>query len=115
MATPHLCRSNPEIFCDGSSYINTALDELPNEISNFLNIPDTLFNMQSGRPDKTKENQRSKCSGFRKCCMNVALSGKKELQPGKNTNCEAKVNFRLENPVAKNAEQRKDKKEYPSC
>ena len=71
------------------------------------------FNMQSGRPDKTKENQRSKCSGFRKCCMNVALSGKKELQPGKNTNCEAKVNFRLENPVAKNAEQRKEKEEFP--
>jgi hypothetical protein len=45
MATPHLCRSNPEIFCDGSSYINTALDELPNEISNFLNIPDTLVIM----------------------------------------------------------------------
>ena len=44
--------------------------------------------------------------------MNVALSGKKELQPGKNTNCEAKVNYRLENPVAKNAEQRKDKEEW---
>jgi hypothetical protein len=44
MATLHLCRSNPEIFCDGSSYINTALDELPIEISKFLNIPDTLIN-----------------------------------------------------------------------
>jgi hypothetical protein len=44
MATPHLCRSNPDFFWDGSSYKNTALDELPNEISNFLNIPDTLMN-----------------------------------------------------------------------
>ena len=71
------------------------------------------FNMQSGRPDNCKESHRSKCSGFRKCSMNVALSGKKELQPGKNTNCGAKVNFRLENPVAQFAEQRKDKEEFP--
>ena len=68
------------------------------------------FNIQSGRPDNNKESHRAKCSGFRKCCMKVASSGKKELQPGKNTNCEAKINFRLENPVAQYADQRKDKK-----
>ena len=45
--------------------------------------------------------------------MNVASSGKKELQPGKNTNCEAKLNFRLENPVAEKAEQRKDREQFP--
>ena len=45
--------------------------------------------------------------------MNVASSGKKELQPGKNTNCEAKLNFRLENPVAEKAEKKKDKEQFP--
>ena len=53
------------------------------------------FNIQTGRPDNNKEGTRAKCSGFRKCSMNVASSGKKELQPGKNTNCEAKLNFSL--------------------
>ena len=40
-------------------------------------------------------------------------SGNKELQPGKNTDCSAKINFRLENPVAKSAEQRLDKETFP--
>ena len=43
MATPHMCRSNPDFFFGGSSCIHTVLDELPNEISPFLNIPDTLL------------------------------------------------------------------------
>jgi hypothetical protein len=46
MATPHLCKSNLEIFCGGFSYIITALGELPKEISNLLNIPDTLVRIQ---------------------------------------------------------------------
>ena len=46
--------------------------------------------------------------------MNVACSAKrKELQPGKNTNCGARINFRLETPVAKNTEQRIDKENFP--
>jgi hypothetical protein len=45
--------------------------------------------------------------------MKVVCSGDKELQPGKNTNCGAKLNFRLENPVAKNAKQRQDKENFP--
>ena len=71
------------------------------------------FNIQTGRPDNNKEGTRAKCIGFRKCSMNVASSGKKELQPGKNTNCEAKLNFNSENPLAEKAEQRKDKEQFP--
>ena len=38
--------------------------------------------------------------GYRKCCLNVSHSeGKESRQPGKITDCQASINFRLENPV----------------
>ena len=66
------------------------------------------FNVQSGRPDRSSDSPSARrlMNGFRKCCMNVSSSEDKEnkqpLQPGKNTNCGAKLKFRLEKPVAKN-------------
>ena len=77
------------------------------------------FNVQSGRPDRSSDSPtaRSKYSGFRKCCMNVAGNAgsteKENRQPGKNTNCGAKINFRLDNPIAKFEDQRKDKENFP--
>ena len=71
------------------------------------------FNMQSGRPDRQCDSHRVKYSGYRKCCMKVIKSGDRELQSGRNTNCGAKINFRLENPVAQNAEQRQEKENFP--
>ena len=71
------------------------------------------FNMQSGRQDRQCDSHRAKYSGYRKCCMKVIKSGDREFQPGKNTNCGAKINFRLENPIAKDANQRKDKENFP--
>ena len=72
------------------------------------------FNLQSGRPDRVSDGHRARYSGHRKCCMKVmAGKGRKELQPGKNTNCAAKVGFRLENAVAKTAEQRIDRENFP--
>ena len=40
--------------------------------------------------------------------MKVVVNGKKELLPGKNTNCPAKLVFKLEN-----AQQRKIKEDFP--
>ena len=90
----------------------------PANVKQFLSLLNDstgcTFNVQTGRPDNNKESHRSKMSGYRKCSMNVACSAKrKELQPGKNTNCGARINFRLETPVAKNAEQRIDKENFP--
>ena len=46
--------------------------------------------------------------------MNIQDSANKEnLQPGKNTKCEAKLNFRLENPGSRCKNERKNKEEFP--
>ena len=45
--------------------------------------------------------------------MKVVCSGNKEIQPGKHTHRGVKINFRLENPVSKSAEQRMDKENFP--
>ena len=73
------------------------------------------FNLQSGKPDRVSEAEAQRCkySGYRKCCMKVVGSGKKELQPGKNTNCPAHLMFKLENAVASKAAQRKIKEDFP--
>jgi hypothetical protein len=77
------------------------------------------FNVQSGKPDRSSDSATARrvLTGFRKCCMNIAGSEDKEnkqpLQPGKNTNCGANLKFRLENAVAKNPKERKDKESFP--
>ena len=74
------------------------------------------FNTQSGRPDKRQDGDsaRSKVRGFRKCCMNVAHGEDKEnKQPGKNTDCQASINFRLENPMAKSKLVRENREKFP--
>ena len=74
------------------------------------------FNIQSGRQDKTQsgDNPRSSYRGFRKCCLNVSHSNDKEnQQPGKNTKCEASINFRIETPRAKSKSEREDKEQFP--
>ena len=76
------------------------------EVRSFLEQLNTTlgctFNIQSGRPDKSNDEstKRSKYSGHRKCCLNVKLKeNTKSKQPGKNTDCPAKLNFSLDNPV----------------
>ena len=74
------------------------------------------FNIQSVRPDRQGKGINPRCQyrGYRKCCMNVAQSENKEnRQPGKNTNCEAGLNFRLENPIAKEDTMKHDRAEFP--
>ena len=74
------------------------------------------FNTQSGRPDKRqdKNSSRSKLRGFRKCFMNVKHSEDKEnQQPGKNTDCPASINFRLENPIGKYKLEKEDRMNFP--
>ena len=84
-------------------------------LSEFNESTSCTFNLQSGKPDRVSEAESKRCrySGYRKCCMKVVGSGKKELQPGKNTNCPAKLMFKLENAVASKAEQRKIKEDFP--
>ena len=74
------------------------------------------FNMKTGRQDRSSDSEsaRSQLRGFRKCGMNVCeKEGKENKQPGKNTNCSACLNFRLENSKAKLASARSDKQEFP--
>ena len=78
-----------------------SVDGVTQFLSDFNASSGCTFNQQSGRPDRKQDNSksRSRIRGFRKCCMNIKDSVNKEnLQPGKNTKCEAKFNFRLENP-----------------
>ena len=90
------------------------------EVNNFLSeLNRSLgcsFNIRSGRPDRHQNNTaaRSQLRGFRKCCLNVSDSENKEnRQPGKNTNCQAKFNFRLENPLSKQTDEKKIKEDFP--
>ena len=74
------------------------------------------FNVKSGRPDRTQDSStaRSQYRGYRKCCMNVMSSEDKEnRQPGKNTDCEAKLNFRLDNPLSKCKQDKQIKEDFP--
>ena len=76
-----------------------------NFLAEFNSSSGCTFNCQSGRQDKHQDggSARSRYRGYRKCCMNVSHSCDKEnQQPGKNTNCPASINFRLENATAKN-------------
>ena len=74
------------------------------------------FNIQSGRPDRQGSGVKPRCQfrGYRKCCLNVAQSEDKENRhPGKNTNCEAGFNFRLENPIAEKNSVKRDREQFP--
>ena len=74
------------------------------------------FNIKHGRQDKTQseDSARSSYRGFRKCCLNVShRSDKENQQPGKNTQCGATINFRIENPKAKCKSAREDKERFP--
>ena len=91
--------------------------ESENGVKSFLGEFNTssgcTFNIQSGRQDK-RQNKRSRYRGYRKCCMNVAhCEDKENRQPGKNTNCEASLNFRLENASAEYKSVRKDREMFP--
>ena len=56
----------------------------------------------------------SKLRGFRKCCLKVDKIGDRpDRQPGKNTDCGASVNFRLENAVGTDKSVLEDRKKYP--
>ena len=55
----------------------------------------------------------SKLRGFRKCCLKVDKIGDRpDRQPGKNTDCGASVNFRLENAVGTDKSVLEDRKKY---
>ena len=53
-------------------------------LSEFNESTYCTFNMQSGKPDRVSEAEAQRCkykySGYRKCCMKVVGSGKKELR-----------------------------------
>ena len=83
-------------------------------LQKFYETSGCTFNIQAGRQDKSSEAEsaRSKLRGFRKCSMNVCeKQGKENKQPGKNTNCLASINFRVENSNTK--QNRMDKQEFP--
>ena len=85
----------------------------------FYETSGCTFNLKSGRQDRRSdcEKARSKLRGFRKCCMNVSDKQGKEnrpsLQPGKNTNCNAAFNFRLEIPKSKYKTGKEKKGDFP--
>ena len=88
------------------------------EVYNFLkefNISSSCtFNVLSGRPDKKADGPkaRSLLRGFRKCCMFVKTSkDQKPQQEGKNTSCNASLNFRLEMPNTRRGKDKETKKE----
>ena len=55
-------------------------------------------------------NTLSQLCGYRKCCMSVDKVGDRpDKHPGKNTKCEATINFQLENIVCKDRSTREDR------
>ena len=97
--------------------VNAATEtEVKTFLSDFNTSAGCTFNSKSGRTDKRGkgEHPRSVFSGYRKCCMNVAhCEDRGNQQPGKNTNCPAFINFRLENPIAKSKSDKEDKIKFP--
>ena len=85
-------------------------------LDKFYQTSGCTFNIQSGRQDKTSDSltAQSKVRGFRKCSMNVCeKQGKENKNPGKNTNCGAFLNFRVEKMKAKEENDRKNKQKFP--
>ena len=91
-------------------------DDVKKFLEDFNSSSGCTFNILSWRRDKRQVGgkAKSKLRGFRKCCLNVASSEKKAKQEGKDINCEATINFRLENPTINPQSSRgEDKVEYP--
>ena len=92
-------------------------DEVKTFLQEFYQSSGCTFNMQTGRQDRFLDTAtaRAKLRGHRKCIMTVCEKNWKEnKQPGKNTNCSACINFRLENPKAfRNEEIIGDKEDFP--
>ena len=92
-------------------------DEVKTFLQEFYQSSGCTFNMQTGRQDRFLDTAtaRAKLRGHRKCIMTVCEKNWKEnKQPGKNTNCSACINFRLENPKAfRNEEIIRDKEDFP--
>ena len=90
------------------------------DVKQFLSALNTssgcTFNIKNGQPDKRQGGGRtlSQIRGYRKCCMNVDKVGDRpDRQPGKNTECDASINFRLENIIGKDKKVRDDREKYP--
>ena len=109
--------SEKTISCDIEFRVNVTSEETVKTFLSDLNISTGCsYNIQSGRQDKrpTGDNARTQIRGYRKCCLNVShCEGKENRQPGKNTDCKASINFRLENPVAKLNVLKKERSEFP--
>ena len=109
--------SEKNISCVIEFRVNvTSEDTVKTFLSNLNISTGCSYNIQSGRQDKrpTGDNARTQISGYRKCCLNVShCEGKGSRQPGKNTDCKASINFRLENPVAKLKVLKEDRSEFP--
>ena len=74
------------------------------------------FNVLHGRADKEQSGTKSRSllRGFRKCCFNVHTTpSSKPQEKGKNTDCGAGVNFRLETPTLKDPQIKSLKSEFP--
>ena len=74
------------------------------------------FNTNSGRQDRRQDSDtaRSRYRGFRKCCLNVShKEGKENRQKGKNVECKANLNFRLENALAKSKQVKETRQNFP--
>ena len=106
-----------DIKCDMEIRVNVTNEaNVKLFLSDFNTSSGCTFNCQSGRQDKRPNgnNARSQYRGFRKCCLNVThCEGKENRQPGKNTECKASINFRLENPIAKSKLVMEDRTKFP--
>ena len=94
----------------------TSEDEVTKFLQKLNMSSSCTFNIMSGRPDKKPDGPkaRSKLRGYRKCCLNVkTLKGAKPQQAGKDTNCSACIQFRLETPRSESEKQLDDKKSFP--
>ena len=109
--------SDKEISCDLEFRVNVTSEESVKKFLSDLNISTGCsYNIRSGRQDKRPkgDNARTQISGYRKCCLNVLHSeGRDSRQPGKNTDCKASINFRLENPVAEHKALKEERSEFP--
>ena len=107
-------RSNEKFTArDVSQHVNISFDlefrvnvNSEKEVKTFLSDLNSStccsFNIQSGRQDRRPKGDKARSSirGYCKCCLYVLHSeGKESRQPGKIKDCQASINFRLENPV----------------
>ena len=85
-------------------------------LSSLNNTTGCTFNVQSGNADRRQSGGRtlSRLRGYRKCCFKVDKIGDRpDRQVGKNTECGASINFRLENPIGKDKTTMENRENYP--